>query len=82
MMSEKEKRDRFNAIARDLYTKEYLGIDEYGKDKEYEDRLTNAATDYLVSLFSERPIEKGKIISIMNEKQITHKSNILKFILP
>ena len=34
-MLTQSKIDKFNAIARDLYVKEYLGVDGYGKDKEF-----------------------------------------------
>lgn len=83
-MTSNDKRDRFRAIAQELITKEYLGTPEYGKDPEYERELTDAATDYLVSIFVNRDnlcTNKETLLNIMNRREIKHKSNILKLML-
>lgn len=83
-MTPSDKKDRFKAIAQELITKEYLGIVEYGKDPEYEKELTDAATDYLVSIFMNRDdlcTNKETLLNIMNRREIKHKSNILKLML-
>lgn len=83
-MTSNDKKDRFRAIAQELITKEYLGTPEYGKDPEYERELTDAATDYLVSIFMNRDdlcTNKETLLNIMNRREIKHKSNILKLIL-
>lgn len=83
-MSTKDKRDIFKSLAEQLYTKEYLGVVEYGKDPEYEKELTDAATDYLVSIFVNRDdlcTNKETLLNIMNRREIKHKSNILKLML-
>ena len=84
MLTTEEKKAKFRTIAQQLYTQEYLGINEYGKDKEYEKELTDAATDYLVSLFlniSNLRTTKDNLIRIMNKKQPQHKSNIISLIV-
>lgn len=73
-------KDKYLAIAR-VYTKEYMGIVEYGKDIEYEDELTNAFADYLISIFHKVPYNKETLLNIMNRREIKHKSNILKLML-
>lgn len=83
-MTSNDKKDRFRAIAQELITKEYLGTPEYGKDPEYERELTDAATDYLVSIFVNRDnlcTNKETLLNIMNRREIKHKSNILKLML-
>lgn len=83
-MTPNDKRDRFRAIAQELITKEYLGTPEYGKDPEYEKELTDAATDYLVSIFldnSNLETTKDNLIRTMNKKQPQHKSNIISLIV-
>ena len=83
-MSTKDKRDIFKSLAEQLYTKEYLGTPEYGKDPEYERELTEAATEYLVSIFMNRDnlcTNKETLLNIMNRREIKHKSNILKLML-
>lgn len=83
-MLNNEKIDRFHAIARELITKEYLGVDGYGVDREFEDELTKAATTYLICIF-ENPSESGGakeyLIEVMGKKIPNHPSNILKLIL-
>ena len=84
MSIELQKIEKFRTIAEQLYTQEYLGINEYGKDKEYEKELTDAATDYLVSLFlniSNLRTTKDNLIRTMNKKQPQHKSNIISLIV-
>lgn len=83
-MLNKEKKDRFCAIARELYTKEHLGTDEYGTDTKYEEELTSAAAEYLFSIFnapSKTEGAKNKLVAVMNRREIKHPSNILKIIL-
>lgn len=78
------KQDKFNAIARELITKEYLGTDQYGIDKEYEEELTNAAATYIISIFNDPSNTGGakeNLLKIMGKKIPQHPSNILKLIL-
>lgn len=70
-------RDKYLAIAR-VYTKEYMGIEEYNKDIEYEDILTNAFADYLISIFHKMPYNKETLLNIMSQRDIKCKSNIIK----
>lgn len=71
-MLTKNKIDKFNAIAKDLYVREYLGIDGYGKDKDYEDELTTHFSKYLQNTFYNTGYELQKLPQ--------HGSNILKII--
>jgi hypothetical protein len=71
-MLTQSKIDKFNAIARDLYVKEYLGVDGYGKDKEYEDELTTYFSKYLQNTFYNTGYELQEFPQ--------HSSNILKII--
>lgn len=83
-MLSKDKQDKFRQIAEQLITKEYLGTCEYGKDAEYEDELTAAASEYLYSIFnapSETDRAKENLVVVMSRKEIQHPSNILKIIL-
>ena len=83
MSIELKKIEKFRTIAEQLYTQEYLGINEYGKDKEYEKELTDA-TDYLISIFfnnSNLETTKDNLIRTMNKKQPQHKSNIISLIV-
>ena len=73
-------KSKFLEIAR-VYTKEYLGVDDYGKDKEYEDELTNAFSDYLISIFHNTGEYKQKLKDVMNKRNPKHPSNILSIIL-
>lgn len=83
-MLSREKKDKFRLIAEQLITKEYLGVDEYGKDAEYEDELTEAASEYIYNIFnapSETDRAKENLVAVMSRKEIKHPSNILKLIL-
>lgn len=83
-MLTKEKQKKFKEIARELIVQEYLGVDGYGLDKEYEDEMTEAGADYLVSVFMNTQdlcTKKEPLLNIMNKREIKHKSNILKLIL-
>ena len=71
-MLTQSKIDKFNAIAKDLYVREYLGIDGYGKDKEYEDELTTYFSNYLQNTFyntghelKELPQQSSNILKII-----------------
>jgi hypothetical protein len=83
-MLTKEKQEKFYAIAKELYTKEYLGIDGHGLDKEYDEELTQASAAYLISIFknpSESRGAKEHLLEVMGKKTPQHPSNILKLIL-
>ena len=83
-MLTKNKIDKFNAIARELITKEYLGIPNMGIDTEYEEELTNAGAEYLVSIFMNTHdlcTKKETLLDVMSKRDIEHKSNILKLLL-
>lgn len=84
MSIEKEKLEKFRTIAQQLYTQEYIGINDYGKDVEYEEQLTDISTDYLVSIFydpNNTHIIKEQLITILNKKQPQYKSNIISLIV-
>lgn len=84
MSIELKKIEKFRTIAEQLYTQEYLGINEYGKDPEYEKELTDAATDYLISIFydpNNTHTAKDQFITVLNKKQPQHKSNIISLIV-
>ena len=76
--------DKFRQIAEQLITREYLGIDEYGKDPEYERELTEASADSLYNIFN-NPTDiggaKSKVVAIFSRKDVKHKSKILQLIL-
>ena len=82
-MLTKDKIDRFKDIARELITKEYLGIPNIGKDKEYEDELTNAGADYLVSVFMNKQdlCTKETLLDVMSKRDVQYKSKILPILL-
>ena len=83
-MSTKEKQEKFNAIARELYTKEYLGVDDYGMDQEYEDELTVVASSYLMAVLMDEgsvEVEKKKLQETLKKKSPKTQSNIFKIIL-
>lgn len=83
-MSTKEKQAKFNAIARELYTKEYLGVDDYGMDQEYEDELTVVASSYLMAVLMDEgsvEMEKKKLQEILKKKNPKTQSNIFKIIM-
>lgn len=73
-MLTKSKIDKFNAIARDLYVKEYLGVEAYGKDKDYEDELTSLFSKYLQNVFYNTQHELQEL------KPPQHSSNLLKIL--
>lgn len=82
-MLSREKRDKFQALARELYTKEYLGTDGYGKDIEYEEELTEASAMYLMTLFYDYGNinkAKEKLYETMDKKVPNHSSNLLYII--
>lgn len=81
---DKDKFNRFCSIADQLYTQEYVGIDEYKNDNKYETELTEAAALYMVSIFycPEYTDEaKENLIKVMNKKQPKTKSKILEIVL-
>lgn len=83
-MLTKEKQAKFNAIARKLYTKEYLGVDDYGMDEEYEDELTEVASSYLMAVLMDEgsvEMEKKKLQETLKKKSPKTQSNIFKIIL-
>lgn len=80
-MTTKQKLDKFKEIARELYTKEYLGVDDYGMDQEYEEELTNAGADYLMSVFYQTGDGKKDLLEVMKKKDVKCKSNILQLVL-
>jgi hypothetical protein len=82
-MLTKSKQDRFKDIARELITKEYLGTPNIGKDIEYEDELTNAGAEYLVSIFmnTQDLCTKETLLDVMSKRDIEHKSKILPILL-
>lgn len=82
-MLSKDKIEKFRVIARELYTKEYLGTDGYGKDIEYEEELTEASAMYLMTLFYDyNNINKAKekLYETMDKKVPNHSSNLLDII--
>ena len=83
-MLDKAKRDKFKEIARELYTKEYLGNAHYGNDIEYEEELTEASAIYLMTLFYDYGnINKAKerLLETMEKKELSHSSTLLKIII-
>lgn len=83
-MLTKEKQAKFNAIARELYTKEYLGVDDYGMDQEYEDELTVVASSYLMAVLIDEgsvEMEKKRLHETMKKKSPKTQSNIFKMIM-
>lgn len=83
-MLSKDKQDKFRQIAEQLITREYLGVVEYGKDTNYENELTTAASEYIYNIFNEpSKIESSKenLVVVMSRKEIKHPSNILRIIL-
>ena len=69
-MLTQEKIDKFNAIAKNLYVKEYLGVGKVDEDNE----LTVLFSEYLQNVFYDIPMTKD----INKIKDST--SNILKLI--
>ena len=83
-MLTQEKKDKFISIARDLYTKEYMGVDSYGTDKEFEDELTEASANYLISIFYDYPnVGKAKedLMEVLSHKSPPHPSTLFKILL-
>lgn len=80
-MTTKQKLDKFKEISKELIVKEYLGTPNIGKDIEYEEELTNAGADYLMSVFYQTGDGKKELLDVMNKKDIKYKSNILQFVL-
>lgn len=75
--------DKFHAVARELYTKEYLGVVGYGQDIEYEEELTSASAIYLMTLFydyNNLKTAKENLYKTMDKKVPTHSSNLIKII--
>lgn len=68
-MLTQKKIDKFNAIARDLYAKEYFGV-----GKEIDNEITEIFSEYLQNVFYDIPMTKD-----MNKIKDT-SSNILKLI--
>lgn len=68
-MLTQNKIDKFNAIARDLYAKEYFGV-----GKEVDNEITEIFSEYLQNVFYDIPMTKD-IIKIKDSS-----SNILKLI--
>lgn len=80
-MTTKQKLDKFKEISKELIVKEYLGTPNMGKDIEYEEELTNAGADYLMSVFYQTGDGKKELLEVMNKKDIKYKSNILQLVL-
>lgn len=68
-MLTQNKIDKFNAIARDLYAKEYFGV-----GKEIDNEITEIFSEYLQNVFYNIPMTKD-----INKIKDT-SSNILKLI--
>lgn len=68
-MLTQNKIDKFNAIARDLYAKEYFGV-----GKEVDNEITEIFSEYLQNVFYNIPMTKD-----INKIKDT-SSNILKLI--
>ena len=68
-MLTQNKIDKFNAIARDLYAKEYFGV-----GKEIDNEITEIFSEYLQNVFYNIPMTKD-ITKIKDSS-----SNILKLI--
>jgi hypothetical protein len=80
-MTTKQKLDKFKEISKELIVKEYLGTPNIGKDIEYEEELTNAGAEYLMSVFYQTGDGKKELLEVMNKKEIKYKSNILQLVL-
>ena len=80
-MLTQNKIDKFKEISKELITKEYLGIPNMGVDADYEDELTNAGADYLISIFYKTDECKDNLLKVMKKKDIKYKSNILQLVL-
>lgn len=80
-MTTKQKLDKFKEISKELIVKEYIGTPNIGKDIEYEEELTNAGAEYLMSVFYQTGDGKKELLEVMNKKDIKYKSNILQLVL-
>lgn len=79
---EDDKIRKFITVCDEIYTKEYLGIDDYGKDVDYEMELTTIAAAYEISIFYnyQRSAEmRTKLVEKMKEKSPTHPSQLFCF---
>jgi hypothetical protein len=79
---EDDKIRKFITVCDEIYTKEYLGIDDYGKDVEYEEQLTSIAAAYEISIFylPQRSEElRYRLIEKLKEKTPTHPSQLICF---
>lgn len=77
---EDDKILKFITICDEIYTKEYLGIDDYGKDVDYEKELTTIAAAYEISIFYDyqRSEElRTKLIEKLKEKTPSHPSQLI-----
>jgi hypothetical protein len=78
------KFNKFYSIADQLYTQEYIGVDEYKNDPLYEQELTEIATIYLISIFyspEQKEAVKSELLRVMKKKQPKTKSKILEIVL-
>lgn len=80
-MTTKQKLDKFKEISKELIVKEYLGTPNMGKDIEYEEELTNAGADYLMSVFYQTGDGRKELLEVMKKKDVKYKSNILQLVL-
>jgi hypothetical protein len=83
-MLTEEKKEQFKAIAYEIYTKEYLGVDGCGIDIEFENEMTEASANFLMTMFynhSDIDKAKEKLLEVMSKKEPNHPSNLLKLIL-
>lgn len=81
---DKNKFNKFYSIADQLYTQEYVGIDEYKNDPVYEQELTEIAAIYLISIYyAPEQINEVKrhLLEVMEKKQPKTKSRILELVL-
>lgn len=79
---EDDKIRKFITVCDEIYTKEYLGIDDYGKDVDYEEQLTTIAAAYSISIFylPQRSEElRHRLIEKLKEKTPTHPSQLICF---
>jgi hypothetical protein len=79
-----DKLERFRDVAREIYTKEYLGIYDMGKDPQYEDELTEVASIYLMSIFYDPDkvnTNRELLIKTLDKKEPKCKSNLIRIIL-
>ena len=79
---EDDKINKFITICDTIYTKEYLGIDDYGKDVEYEKELTTIAASYEISMFFDKQSvteHRNRLIEKMKEKSPSHPSQLFFF---